>query len=408
MLDANSHKAHQSKDIPGADGRLLQFGRLLRDNGFAVGPADVSDAIRYCAQAVIFKERPLRQSLRVLFCRSRFDLSRFDELFDAYWHQRVGKKRSHVKSSAIKTMSSLAGHDPQLTGGAKGVAQYFEWADSAGNDNNEGNGPSESDLEDMRQGGASPHSSDKSTDFGKITDPEEFERLLMFAQKLGARLRHRLSRRRKIDARGRQLHFRRTLRRAIQTGGIPCKLEFKIKKKPPLHIVIFVDVSGSMDPYSLFFARFAHAMTGGFSHVDTYLFHTRLLPITGALYEANPIKMMLKLAAITKGWSGGTKIGESLATFNAVHARGLKKSRTIAILISDGYDTSPVEQLSVELGKLKKRCRKLIWLNPLLGRESYQPISQGMQAAQKHIDLFAPAHNLRSLLQLEEALVRAY
>jgi uncharacterized protein with von Willebrand factor type A (vWA) domain len=230
---------------------------------------------------------------------------------------------------------------------------------------------------------------------------------MMLAERLGARMRYRISRRRKTHARGKELNFRRTFRRSIQTGGLPYKLERKQKKQPPLHLIVFVDVSGSMDAYSLFFARFAHAMTGGFRHMDTYLFHTRLIPISSALREADPLKMMTKLSLIAQGWSGGTKIGLSLAKFNQSYGKGLKKSRTTAIIMSDGYDTGDPQQLAAELQRLKRHCHKVIWLNPLLGRETYEPITQAMAAARPHIDLFAPAHNLQSLLDLEDAIVHA-
>ena len=385
------------------DIRLLQFARLLRDNGYIIGQDDICDAIRYCADRGVFVERILRQILRILFCRSLTDIDRFDELYDTYWHGRVSNKRSILKSAGLGGQRSLGSKDPNLVGGAKGLAQYFEWADAG--DADPGLTKEGKDQGEMKQGGASPYSHNAQIDLDTVSDPEELERMMMLAQRLGSRLRYRLSKRHRISSSGQKICFRRTFRRSIETGGLPLKLDWRIRRQLPYHIILFVDVSGSMDPYSLFFARFAYSMTGGFTKVDTFLFHTNLVPITETLKEADPIKMMAKLALISRGWSGGTRIGGSLAAFNTSYAKKLKSKRTIAIVISDGYDTGETEQLEAELTKLKKRCHKLIWLNPLLGRQSDDQLSRGLQAAQPHIDILAPGHNLRSLMKLEKTLV---
>jgi uncharacterized protein with von Willebrand factor type A (vWA) domain len=116
--------------------------------------------------------------------------------------------------------------------------------------------------------------------------------------------------------------------------------------------------------------------------------------------------MMERMAVISHGWSGGTRIGEALATFNDAYASSLMTSRTLAIIVSDGFDTGPAEHLANELTKLKRRAKRLIWLNPLLGRAAYKPYAAAMAAALPHLDVFAPAHNLESLAALEEELAR--
>ena len=112
------------------------------------------------------------------------------------------------------------------------------------------------------------------------------------------------------------------------------------------------------------------------------------------------------MALISQGWSGGTRIGDALAAFNDQYANSVTGSRTLAIIVSDGFDTGPPERLAAELQRLKRRTKRLVWLNPLLGRASYEPRAAGMAAALPHIDLFAPAHNLESLAALEIELAR--
>jgi uncharacterized protein with von Willebrand factor type A (vWA) domain len=136
-----------------------------------------------------------------------------------------------------------------------------------------------------------------------------------------------------------------------------------------------------------------------------FAFHTHLLPITEALKQTDLMRVRNSLAMVSEGWSGGTRIGESLATFNDKYGQILN-SRSVAVIVSDGLDTGDPEDLAAQLERIKPRCRKLVWLNPLLGRGGYEPVSQGMQAALPYLDLFAPAHNLDSLQALEPELTR--
>ena len=387
---------------------LHQFARLLRDNGFTISQSDIVDAIRFLATQTDLSAEALRRTLRALFCTRRSDLERFEEIFDAYWFGRTGRRRTIERQGISSREQRAVEHDARLTGGAQGLLDYLEWASKQ--DRSE-EPPDETADDDSgsatRLGGASGRTSALAKDFGKLTDPEEREQLLAFAERLGARLRYRISRRRHTRAKGRSLHLRRSMRQSIPTGGLPLRLVHKIRKQPPVSIVLFIDVSGSMDAYSLFFTRFVHALTGRLARAESFIFHTRLVHISRTLQEADPAKMMEKIALISQGWSGGTRIGEAIASFNNGYARQFAGSRTVALIMSDGFDTGTPDTLANELRRLRARCHKVIWLNPLLGRATYEPKASAMAAALPHLDAFAPAHNLRSLLKLEDLLVRA-
>ena len=396
---------------PGAVARLTQFGRLLRDNGVSTSAAEIADAVRYLARPGAdidaLSERRLRAALKALYCKRRSELERFDELFDAYWNDRVGRKRTMMLPKQGGGATVQTGSGPQGSGGAGGgLASFFEWgsADAASADEDA------AALEDgaqTRLGGASNAASRGQADFGKTTDPEERERLLLLAERLGARMRFRLARRRRDRARGAGLNLKRTFRRSLATGGVPITLVRTQRREPPVRLALFIDVSGSMDAYSMFFMRFVHALTGRFANAEAFLFHTRLVHISGALREADPMKMMEKITLISQGWSGGTRIGEAIETFNAQYADAYGGSRAVAIVMSDGYDTGGPDRLAAALTQLRRRVGRILWLNPMLGREGYAPETRAMAGALPHLDLFAPAHNLDSLAALENALVRA-
>ncbi len=377
--------------------QMTRFARLLHDNAFPVGVTEIADALTALGSFDARDFHQVRHALRTVFAASHHDWRRFDDIFDAFWLGLARKRRTTVKQSGGAASAQMRGQGGQ-PGRVGTLADYFDWAG--------GSADHATSSGEARSAGASAAESLAKADFGEMTDREELERLHALAEQWAARIRYRLSRRRRMAKRGIRPVLRRTFQRSVSTGGVPMKLSWSHRKPKPFRIVIFVDVSGSMDLYSLFFTRFVHAITTHFVRTEAFIFHTRLVQITNTLQTADPVKLMEKMALISQGWSGGTRIGEALAAFNDQYARAAMSSRTLAIIISDGFDTGPPEQLAAELGRLKRRAKRLVWLNPLLGRVSYEPRAAAMAAALPHIDLFAPAHNLESLAALEDELAR--
>jgi len=221
--------------------------------------------------------------------------------------------------------------------------------------------------------------------------------------RLFRQMSRRLARRRSWGLRG-QVDLRRTIRGNVSHGGDPIKLRFRRRRFRPYRLVTLLDISGSMSAYSMFLVKFLYALQRHFRHVDTFLFSIRLTEITSLFRAPSLSDALAALGERPAGWSGGTNIGGSLREFNQLHSRKLRSTDTLCIILSDGWDTGDVNVLGQELGAVRRRVRKLIWLNPLLGLEDYQPITGGMRAALPHIDVFAPAHNLESLLALERHL----
>ena len=371
--------------------RLVGFVRLLRDNGFALGLREAEDAPRAAEAAGLLQPDALRQGLRTLLCACERDWRRFDELYDFYWLGHGRRQARVTAGGANRRRAERAGPliDARF-GPPERVARDADPADA---------------VPEGRGGGASVAASLAETDLRHINDPDELARLHALTERLAARMRHRLARRERAHRRGRRLDFRRVIHRSVQSGGVPLRLAWRRRRDKPLRLVAIVDVSGSMSPYATFFVRFLRAVLGSFREADAFVFHTRLVRIGPALQERSTERAIERLALMAEGWSGGTRIGESLAAFNRYHAAGVLNRRSVVVIVSDGYDTGPPEQLAAELAALRRRARRLVWLNPVLGRQGYQPVTRGMAAALPHLDLFAPAHNLESLAALEPYLV---
>jgi uncharacterized protein with von Willebrand factor type A (vWA) domain len=193
--------------------------------------------------------------------------------------------------------------------------------------------------------------------------------------------------------------LRRTMRRAPAAGGELVDLRFRRRKVRKTRVVALCDVSGSMDLYSRLLLQFLYALQGSTARVESFVFSTSLRRVTDALSAGGYGDALARLSAEAHDWSGGTRIGECLASFNAEWGT-LVDRRTVVVILSDGWDTGDPALLGDALEWLHRRSRRLVWLNPLLGSPGYEPLTVGMQAALPHLSVFAPAHNLASLRAL--------
>ena len=378
--------------------RLAGFVRTLRDNGFKVGLAETGDALAILAGPLAAKSSTLKPALRALFCATHSDWERFEEIFKAYWHG-CGVSQARILAGTALESRTPARHlkDVGSPTGMPGLPDHLERRHDDGNGAGDGRGKRE---------GASRFESLASTDLRHIVDAADIAQTHALAARLSRVMRARLVRREQVQWRGRRLDLRRTIHRNVSHGGTLVDLAWRRRKIKPLRLVLLLDASGSMNLYTAFFVRFLHGVIDAFRESEAFVFHTRLAHVSASLRDRDVTRAVDKLSLMAQGIGGGTKIGESLATFNRWHARRVINSRTAVMIVSDGYDTGTTEQLVEEMRRLRRRCRRIIWLNPLIGWRDYSPQARGMQAALPYVDLFAPAHNLESLAALEPYLAR--
>jgi uncharacterized protein with von Willebrand factor type A (vWA) domain len=376
--------------------RLAGFARTLRDNGFRVGLAETRDALAVLASPVAVRPASLKGAMRALFCATHSDWEKFDEIFEAFWRGRD-----------MRTARTLTGVAAESKVSARRIAEAGRSDGPAGLPDQVARGADGDDAGGRgRREGASTAESIAATDLRHITDPADIARAHELAARLARTMRARLVRREQVRRRGRRLDLRRTIHRNVSHGGTPIDLAWRRRKIKPLRLVILLDASGSMSLYTAVFVRFLHGVVDAFREAEAFVFHTRLAHVSPSLRDRDVTRAVEKLALMAQGIGGGTRIGESLATFNRWHARRVINSRTAVMIVSDGYDTGEPERLADEMRRLRRRCRRIIWLNPLIGWKDYSPEARGMRAALPFIDLFAPAHSLESLAALEPYLAR--
>ncbi len=348
------------------------------------------------------RDRPalLRSAFKHLFSARKSDWEKFDGLFDAFW---LGKR---VRSRVAAIGSAKAANSPSLKSlqdapsrrqSEQGVTDQIP---APGDDTPEGA------RGEGRMEGASVASNLAETDFRKLADPDQIAQAHAAAAQLAKAMRTRLTRRDLARRRGYRLDLRRTIHRNISHGGVPITLVKRQRKDKPLRLVVLLDASGSMSMYTAVFLRFIHGVLDEFREAEAFLFHTRLAYVSDAMKERDAARALDRLSIMAQGAGGGTRIGESLQTFNRWHASRVIHSRTCVMIVSDGYETGDAALLGREMAALARRCRRIAWLNPMMAWDGYTPEAKGIKAALPHVDLYAPANTLASLAALEPYLAK--
>lgn len=369
-----------------AAARLGGFASFLHANGFAVGAGESQQVLQTAERVGVLDATSLRLSLRSLLCGRRDEWRRFDALFDAWF------------LPANRWQAPQARERPPGTLRAPGAAVPPQRERAADDGDDEELRPRDAASREQRLG---------STDFRQLNDRTQTLEIEALMRRLARRLHPVAVRREQHAAQGRRLDLRDTIRRSVASGGTPLRLAWRRPRRVRPRLVLLIDVSRSMAPYAFFYLRLARALAAELNDVRSYIFHTRITAVTQALQDPDPWRAQERLHLLAQGWGGGTRIGESLQQFNREHAPRAVHSRTAVLVLSDGYDTGEPEMLSQALAQLRRRARRIVWLNPLLGRPGYAPVSQGMQAARPHLDLLAPGADLQGMAAVLPQLLQA-
>jgi len=367
---------------------FLAFTQICRKQDFKVGIQENIESLSIATFGLLNNRTQFKHALKSIFCTCKDEAVIFEQLFKDFW----GSEGTFVKSkTTYKNQTNLI-KNKQATLVMVGVDDR--------NDEQE-----KKNTEAKNTFGANKRETLRQTDFAKVNgmDSDLLEELAM---QLWRQMSLRLKRKFKKGTKG-TINLQQTIRSNISNGGNMLDLVKRKKKIKKYKLVVLLDVSGSMDKYSFFLLKFIYALRANFNQIEAFVFSTKLVRITEFL-QYNQLQVSLHLLSqYAKNWSGGTQIGACLNTFNAQFAKRVLNGKTLTLLLSDGLDTGAPAHLKIEINKIKMRTKKLVWLNPLKGMEGYQPIQRGMQAALPSLHHFGAAHNINSLLQLENIISHA-
>lgn len=386
---------------PAKDGHLaeniMMFGRILRAAGMPVGPGKVLEAVRAVEVAGVSRRDDFYWTLFSVFVNRRDQRDIFNQAFHVFWRKpEIMEKMMAMLLPSIRVPRDEA-EGEQLS---RRVQDAMMSGDRAGDEEEE---LTRIDID------AAFTFSDR-----ELLQKMDFEAMSAeeIAQAKAAIARIRLpimdvpTRRMTVNPLGRGIDMRATLRAALRsTDSIPLKRRSPKRRHPPL--VVLCDISGSMSRYSRMFLHFMHAITNDRDRVHTFVFGTRLTNVTRYLRRRDVDLALTSVADMVEDWSGGTRIGHCLKDFNTNWSRRVLAQGAVVLLISDGLDRDAGEGITKEIERLHKSCRRLIWLNPLLRYEGFQPKSRGVRAILPHVDDFRSVHNLESLGDLADALSHA-
>ncbi|HTP11189.1 MAG TPA: VWA domain-containing protein [Anaerolineae bacterium] len=372
---------------------LLLFGRLLRGLGLDVNLGRMIDLVHALDYIEVGRKADFYNTVRSLLVHRREDIPLFDEAFEAFWR---------------KPADGWTTLDLRAMGERRRLRRpLFSWPPLR-------QPPAASESQDRQPSSDEPPVVQvtltysvrevlRHKDFAELTSTE-LEAIKELMAELVWQFGKRRTRRKRAG-RGPLLDLRRTLRYNLKYGGEVIEWAYREPKVKPRPLIVIADISGSMERYTRLLLHFIYSLTAGLDQpVESFVFSTRLTRITRQVRGRDVDLALREVSRSVQDWSGGTRIGEALKTFNFDWGRRVLGHGAMVLLISDGWDRGDVDLLRVEMARLQRNCHRLIWLNPLLGSPEYEPLTRGMQAALPYIDDFLPVHNLASLEDLARRL----
>ncbi len=362
--------------------RAIAFVRHLRSEGFALGAGVSADVLRVVAFAGVCGVERVRRQLRSLLCQDHDEWRRFPSLFDAFWG---------LGGAAAGAPTPLARMDPRLRERAPGDGTGL--AGTSDGPGGEGRG-------------AGRQMTLSRADYRFLTDARDRREIERTAERMARALRHRTHKRKRIVRRGRRVHLRRTLRTSFRYGGLPLHPRFVVRRPDPPELLLVQDISHSMAPYSALLTRLCRGLLRGVPKAEAFAFHTRVYRVSDIYRIRDAATAKDRLDAMNHLWLGGTRIAESLSEINRTYARRMVNARTVAVIMSDGFDSDDTADLARELAELRRRARRLLWLNPALALHA-DAAQRVPGALRREIDALLPAHNLEALSRAIDRMLDA-
>jgi uncharacterized protein with von Willebrand factor type A (vWA) domain len=371
--------------------RLVGFGRLLRTRGLPVGTGRILSFCRAVAILDPITTENLYWAARSTLISSKQHLDVFERCFDLYFgpspDDEVGAK------PAADTSQGPAASEEEIPGELKLAGRGWHLAET------------DEDPEGEMAIGIIAGSTEvlRNKSFEELTD-EERAAAAALIRRLAVTLPRKRDRRLRPSSKGSRFDLRRTLRYSLRTQGEPFHRAWRQQRSRMRPLVLILDVSGSMSPYSRALMQFGFAAMAVGQRVEVFCFGTRLTRVTRTLRTKDPDRAMKDIAGIVRDWEGGTRIGDSLHELLGRYGQHGFLRGAVVVLCSDGLERGDPDALAAEMSRLARLAHKVVWVNPLKGSPLYQPLARGMSAALPHVDVFLPGHNVASLEALGSVL----
>ena len=364
---------------------LLLFARQLRLAGLPVSPAAVLDLCHAIERIDFANRTDMQAAARATLVHDREHLQAFDIIFDAYWMRAAEQYEGTPGITYPDSAPPAKGTDSKTESELLLDSGTASPPPECGND------------QDQDHVAASLIDTIATRDLGGL-DEQELQLALRHVRELVRELANRPGRRFHLPRdHGGKVDLRASLRRSARHGFDALEIRFRKRRIRKLRLLLLCDVSGSMARYSSFLLAFMQALGDELSNLEAAVFGTRMIPVTALLQQHDPAQLLQALGALVQGWGSGTDIGRAIGEFNQRFAHRMVRSRTVVVILSDGWDRGDPRTMHNAIRELRGWADSLVWLNPLLGQRGYQPLCRGMRTALPYLDHFLPAHDLASL-----------
>ena len=373
---------------------LMHFARMLRRAGLPLGPADLVAAAQALACVDLGNRTQVRTALRATMVHRHEHFSLFDQAFLLFWRDPDAGQHA----AAMAALEEFPEPEPERAPpGSRRLAEAMQTRKSA----EPRREPPRQEIDAVLT--VSDRERLQTMDFEAMS-AEEIAAAKLEIRRLALPLDLRRTRRRQPDSNGPHVDLRATIRRSLRQGGEILELARSRRVVQPPPLVLLCDISGSMARYAQILLHFLHAVANDRDRVSVFLFGTRLTNITRQLRHRDAEVAFQLVAHAVPDWSGGTRIGEALSSFNRLWARRVLGQGAVVLLVTDGLDRDGAAGVAENMERLHKSARRLVWLNPLLRWDGFTPKSQSIRAMLPHVDEFRPVHNLASLRELVATL----
>ena len=379
---------------------IASFGRFVRQAGCELGTGEIMNAVRATSYIDITNREDFKSALRATFITSHKFIPVFDQLFDLYWRN---PDRLENVSDILRRLYESRLAQAELESMKQQAEQMKQRHLDSFKPREEGEGKQESEDKTFDLFVYSPEEILREKRFDAYTE-DELKEAKEFLNRWRWEFGEKRLRRLKPGRKRHRLNLRGTIRKNIFPTQDFVELAWREQKWKPRPLIILCDISGSMETYTRILMHFIFTLHAINPRLEAFTFGTRLNRITHTLRHKDVDDTMDLLTTSIKDWSGGTRIGETLETFNLLWARRVLGGGAVVLIISDGWDTGNVEKLKNEIDRLHRSCHRLIWLNPNLGYDDFQPLTRGVQTLLPYTDIFLPIHNLNSLVDLGKVL----
>ncbi len=384
---------------------ILKFCFHLRDRGFLIGPQETMDSIRAVQVIDIFNRDQFQACLRLVLCSSKEEQPIFDHAFKEFFlnikENRLREEMLHYLSDNEKSVRKEASDSGKQQEYEK-EAESKQGTAPIGPQGKQTQGGETTGKERNLSWVASRAAFKQSEEYQAYIPPDELGDMEKAAKMLIRKITLKREHSYQSAKKGIRLNFRKTMRGSLQTGGHPVHLYWKKRKKQGAKFVLLCDASRSMSLYAHRFLQFAYALSKFTKHVEVFLFSTKIKRVTDQLLDKRTALPVL--SQLGDSWGGGTCIGESIYSFVQDYGPRLLHQETVVMIACDGLDAGDISHMNWAMGEIQRRTPAVIWLNPLLNIEGYEPSARGMKAALKYIDLFTGAYDAHSFLKLAKKI----